>query len=1080
MKNKNIFKIALLVAFVLCAMSLFALTGCAEDSASATDVYVKTADSPRLTYVQGQELDLGNSLLTAVVGGEEIKVAIASDEVKIAGYDKDKLGEQVLTLTYRDLSTTITVNVIPRVTAESYENKYFVGDEFDKEKGKLKIATDKGEYFNVNMKDDKVSLVSFDSSASGNANVTVRYSDGNVTHDCTFSVTVYDPAEVKFSAPNRVDYLSHETVGVDVTGGYFTVTSSDGKLTKRVPLTDKMVSGFDLSKATMANREKALVQELTVEYLGKMFTYDVNVIYSGVSVVNYYASNDLANIDWSKPMSDELVEAARDAITEYYELSETDRELISTEAKNKVAAAGAVAISGLFYMELDAYKHTFTMDANGNVYTPCESYEQTVKDLAKLQNNEEKINVYAKLLRKIEAEFAEVVIKDDVDETKKITVQKQIVVYEESIYTSLVTLLDHLVSVNSQLVKIPDNWTVDTLDQYGTPIVAATMQIYNAIYFENGYASYYTNILSKWRVKNDTFELIYKYFLYVYDNDSNPNDHSDGYTFMATYLFDQMPMPGRLNDWYTAFDSGLDLEQAIAQNKDNQALLYDLSNFMYYYFMALEISEEIKKSENEFWLDIYEVYNIDYMNEKYLYAYTCGYLYHSKGMADSEAYVNLWKKYYDVIKLYKSKTLSATEHKAEIVEMFEAFEALSPTELLGFLNSLHYMYSSLSINGQQVYISVLEYDEDTVFSIFTAVLRDFYLTYMTDAAKPLVLELITAMENCALIGHKATALDAFKESMASLVDAYGKLDKVDQDSFYDYFGTSYDKYLAIYNVLNETKTLTLTANDQTLFANFKTATERFQTVYNRMVELSKQQKLTQEYFAVLYAAFADCTAAYDKILSNGSPDAHIAVYTDEYELMGGEYTVAQTYYTIDNTVVTLMTNSQNGANLTVDGKVHYVTVWDLYNTYGLDKILNTMSDAFYYYVDSDSVTLTKEYVLTLVQTVRNLSVMEARIFAYVSADKVYYSVLDSFLDAVLSNDAAKTAADKLIEIEKAYTAYRLAAESKADEAKAEFVAKMAALEAEYASLAAADKEILGVVYDYYLDIYEELTSDAEA
>jgi hypothetical protein len=141
-----------------------------------------------------------------------------------------------------------------------------------------------------------------------------------------------------------------------------------------------------------------------------------------------------------------------------------------------------------------------------------------------------------------------------------------------------------------------------------------------------------------------------------------------------------------------------------------------------------------------------------------------------------------------------------------------------------------------------------------------------------------------------------------------------------------------------------------------------------------------------------------------------------------------------------------------------------------------------MSDAFYYYVDSENVTLTKEYILTLVQTVRNLTPMQARVFAfaYIGADKVYYSVLDSFLDGVLSNDAAKTAADKLIKVEQAYTAYRLASEDKSEAAKTDFMTKMAALKTEYASLAAEDKEILSVVYDYYLAIYEGFVAESEA
>ena len=1079
MKNKNIFKITLIVAFVLCITGLFALTGCSESS-SVTDVYVKTADSPRLTYVQGQELELGNSLLTAVVDGEEIKVKIDSSDVKIAGYDRDKLGEQTITLTYGELSTTITVNVIPRVTAEGYETKYFVGDEFNKEKGKLKIATDKAEYFTVTMKDEKVSLVSFDSTASGDVTATVRYADGNVSYDCGFSVTVYDPAEIKFNAPQKkVDYLSHETAGLAIDDGYFTVKSSDGKLEKIVPLTNKMVSGFNLSAATMANREEALVQEITVEYLGKKFTYNVNIIYSGVSVVNYYAANDLANIDWSKAMTDELVEAARDAITEYYELSDTDKELVSAEVKNKVAAAGAVAVSGLFYKEMAKYNQTFTMDSSLNLYMPCTSYEQTVIDIAKLKDNDEKINVYAKLLRKIEAEFADVVIKAGTDGDPDVTVAAQIYVYGEEQYNNMLEVIEHLVSVNSQLVKVPKNWTKDTLGQYSTEILAAAMQIYNATYFENGNLGYYSNILSKWREKNDTFDMLYTFFLYVYDTDNNPEDNSEGISFMANYMWGQMPMPGRLNDWYTLFYNGIEYQKALYKNENNKALLADVSNFMYIYFMALEISEEIKASANQFWLDIYNAYNIDYMNEMYLYAYSLGYLYHSKGMADSEAYVKLWKEYYDVIKIYKSGNLSATDNKVAICEMFEAFEALSPTELYGFLNSLHYMYNNLTISGQKVYIPVLTYSDTSVYSIFMLVLRNCYLTYMTDAAQTLVPGMLSAMENFALVGYKASALDDFKAAMATLTDTFGRLDKADQDSFKEYFGTSYDKYVAIYNAVLDAESLTLTSNDEALFNAYKTAADRYYSIYNLMVQLSKEGKLTTAHYAVLYAALADCTAAYEKILSDGSDAADVALYTENYELLGGEYTVAQTHYSIVNIAYSLMTTSKNRLNLTVDGKVHYVTVWDLYHTYGLGKILGKMSTAFYYYVDSENVTLTKDYVLSIMQTMRGMTKLEMLSFIQVGGDGVYYAVLNAYLEDTLTNEAAKTLAEKLINAEASYILYGLLSGESAETSKEAFITAMAEVVAGYEGLAAQDKEILNDMYNYYLEIYEDFLAEAE-
>ena len=136
-KYKNLVGLILTVALVL-GMALL-VTSCGGDANKVSEIYITKSDLPRLEYVEGQELDLSKGKLTVVVGGKETKLPLTSEEVSITGYDAEVIGEQTLTVTYKELTTTFTVKVSERAVAENYETKYFVGSVFNPLKGRIRI-----------------------------------------------------------------------------------------------------------------------------------------------------------------------------------------------------------------------------------------------------------------------------------------------------------------------------------------------------------------------------------------------------------------------------------------------------------------------------------------------------------------------------------------------------------------------------------------------------------------------------------------------------------------------------------------------------------------------------------------------------------------------------------------------------------------------------------------------------------------------------------------------------------------------------------------------------------------------------
>ena len=912
--------ISLLLISTLLLAVLFVMSACG-DSNSVSEIYIKKADLPRTEYVEGQELDLSKGKLTAVINGEETKLPLTDENVSVTGYDKDVTGKQSVTVEYAGFTTSFNVTVAERTVAENFETKYFVGSEFNPNKGKIRITLDDAKTVYVNMNDKLVNLVSFDSSVAGTSTVTLLYSDGINAYYCQFNVTVYEQSNIEFTAPAAKynEYVSHYQGLPIVEGGYFKVTSSDGTLTMNVPVTESMVEGFDVSKATIENREAPLEQKLTVNYLGNAFYYNVYITYSGVSAINYYTENVLSKIDWVKAeadgFSEEETTAALNAITEYYSLGATDKALISDETKELVAKAGAVALNNVFFDEIATYKNSFTFDLQGNLYFIKTSYTKTYDDVQRLNDPKEKINVYAELLRQIVVDFG------DVSLTEEAKLSDFIVVYSAEKEETLKGMLNHFVDVFALLKDIPDVWSKETLESYGGNILTAAMQINTAGYYAAGYGSTYTSILAGWRDNSDLFDIIYTYFLYVYEN---------GKEFMQNYMWGKMPMPGLLESWYAGLKTCTEYSYYYKIYESSNYRYIDMTPYMYTYFRTLDIVDQIKASGDQFIIDIYNTYNGDNMNQKYMYTYSYGYLDNVQAMIDSEAFHTLWKAYYEVLKYYNGKTISATTHKAEIMAMYKAFEALTPTELLGFLSSFNLGYTGgKGASPMLGYVINPDDGKPSVYNYFSLILANYFGAYLTEDNQTLFNEILSAVETYALIGYKDGALEEFKTKMGALNAKITLLEGAEKANYIEYLETLYVKYYKIYQAVSNQQTYELSEQEQAIVSEFLTTAEQFFVVYSNIYNLIQNgYTVADDAYPILYALYARVSELRDSLIAGGNDTTLLVMATKEYDLLETKYSLDRLYYVIDS-VVTSMLSSQS-AIVSKDGKAVYVTYWDLY------------------------------------------------------------------------------------------------------------------------------------------------------
>ena len=1065
MKNsfKKIFGLLLIATLLLGAM--LAVSSCG-DKDKVTEIYILKADLPRVDYVEGQELDLSKGKLTVVVNGEETKIPLTAPEVTVSGYDKDVIGKQTVTVQYQEFTTTFNVTVLERAVAENYETKYFVYSEFNPLKGKIRITPDDGKPFTVNMNDSKVSLVSFDSSVAGEQTVTVVYFDGVNAYYCQFDVMVYEQSNIEFTAPKNNDYQSHYDGVPNVSGGYFHVTSADGTLEMNVPVTESMVEGFDVSAATIANRTEPLEQKLTVNYLGREFYYSVYITFSGVSAVNHYVNETLSKIDWVKAeadgFNDEQSAAAISAITEYYALTDNEKALLSDSTKELIAKSGAVALSHAFFTEVETYKNSFVYDLEGSLYFLRTSYELTYADVQRLNNPKEKINVYSDLLRKILAEFGNVALT----ETAKIS--DFIMVYSEEDEAMFKSILNHFVDVFVLVKDIPKDWTKETLAQYGDNLISVAMQIYDAGHYKSGKGAYYTSILSPWREKNDLFEILYTYFLYVYE---------DGSEFMSKYMWGTMPMPGLLDDWYQGIKTCMEYCTYYKAYASAGYNCVDMSAYMYTYFYTLEIVDQIKASGDQFLIDIYYAYNGDNMNFVYLYSYNYGYFYNVSGMIDSETFHKLWAEYYNVLKLYNNKTLSAELHKNELQKLYAEFEKLTPAELLGFLSSFNLLYTNGAGKYPMLGFTVdASTGKENVYNYFSLILANYYATYMTEGNELLFNELLSAMESYVLIGYKEGALEEFNTKMEALSAKITALVGDDKANYEQYFQTLFEKYLAIYQLTSKKVTVEFTEAEAELVEQFMDTATKYFTVYSLIYEiLQSGYSVAEDVYPILYALYAQASELRADFMSIASEQALLAMYSEQFEIGTTMYTLEQTYYMMDTLTVSIFGN-QTAIVPTGDGKLAYATYWDLYEDFGMQEILAEISDILYAAYFTNGKAVTHADYLAFMQKLRGFDKMTMSVINLMSIDDTFYHSLTNFY-ATLLTEEGKTANAALVKLALAYTSYTL------DSSETNLTALLDAMDAAetaYAAATEADKAYIGEMYNYYAALVEALAPTTEA
>lgn len=1068
-------KMQKIISLTLIALVLFVcafITGC---SSKSTGIIIQSGDEPRLTYVQGQALDLSEGTLTIEKkkSKENETISLASPEVVVSGYDANKLGEQMLTVSYDGFETTMKVKVIARMVVSGHKVDYLLGDEFDKSKGTVTIAKDDGTTFVVPMKDDKITVTGFDSDEIAvPLALTVTYQSDDVTYQGTFNVSIKKAEAVKIILPTRKEYASHETE-LDLTGGQVIITFN-GKQTA-IPISKDMISGFDPSVATIDNRKETdnlLSQQVTISCAGEQKTFDIEVYFSGVSLMKLRASQ-FDDIDWDAESSqitpDEVFgPQAIDAMEEYFKLSKEEKALITTAEKEKVVrhaiAYGRVQLNNA----AAALNKTCLIMDGVFVWKTDGSHSDAEAAALIINDNTSEFVTFGRLLYEIKTEFGKselvpnALVENNIPEA-----------FSESELIFARNLLAYLLELHDLLADIKTNWTIDDVTSSSALIKTGSIvsKIMNSEYTMINFAPVY-DMLSAWREKDDYFEIVYA--SYYYGGDAKRE-------MIKTEMFQSVPLPKMMQELYVNIANGYFLAQEFV-NSPTQTIWAETIDIFESYRNILRLQKDIEKNGSAFCKELYEYLDMEKFADNNLIFVNGGYKKQVLEMFGDDEFEALWEAYLFLFEYANENNeinFDDADTSKAFADMFKMFVEASPSWQYSFIASMHNQYRDFDRYTKEN-ILALDYSNGEAKSTFVYLFATYFqlkFTYEESGegkvyqnAQKICEELFKAIELYAL-RYKYDTMDDFCMVMEDVEYKYKKLSGAEKVAFDQTLGYCYTKYLELYQMIESTSSTDFGGLSDTV-DQMKESLALFFEIESIVKSATKGDDEKAPFYPLLFVAYEKAVSCAATIKAYGNTALLYAYFNDEFQITDGlNSTLDYALWKARDTFISTMLSS----SFTVtgeDGNKKSYYAWKLYEPSGIQSFL---ADAYYIMsTQYKNGTFNPETVLAVMEKYRSTDMKVMVMFYNLGCDDMYYEGLEQFLNT-FANDT-KALGIQLLEVEQAYKTYALDLDN-ADAAKAFKDAMDAAIEAYDAIVSTSEYNAnLKAFYEFYLAKYNEMNS----
>lgn len=1061
---KRFLRIAILV-LTIAAASLVA-AACGKKISS-----VELTAAPRATYLVGQELDLTQGTLTVYRGEESEEIALNDPDVTVSGYDKDTVGRQTLTVTYKGKTAEYTVDVVNRMTPSSdLSTKYFVGEPIDRAHGSIVITENDGTSFTVPFSDETLTVGEVENTTPGAKTVEITYHEDEKSYTDTVTLTYFTADEDHFTRPRKTIYASHDE-GLSVLGGYIDLKGDGGRLTRYVELTADMVSGFDLEEATLENaRTEPYTQKLTVSYASFTYQYSISISYSDVSLIRLRAG-ELSSLDFTQSIPEITADQgtkATEAMRLYLGLTQEDKALISDADLLAVARTAAAYNFPLWEQEIAQFKDAFT-PLNGRLYLLEGNRKAAQTAYESLTADGETPAVIA----------LSGLLSDTVDEmqTKTVYGSTTFATYLRNVpsaaeFTELTGKLNYMFTLYESLAGVPDSWTAESLGTYAQQIGTANSYIANSPYSGFSERPIY-GVVSSWRTNDDFFDILYTYYLAQEDNTSIIEK-------LASFQF-----PGTLEDFYDAvYYARVQISGML------QLAVYDNTDFMLYLAEATEYAAQIKEAGG-LQLTLYQAFGFDNSllqlrtgtgtvtyNGTETNMVVGGLYYQSGALLGSKVHEQLWADYLEIVRGATSdiEYLNSDEFGEKTEALFRAFVTSGPAEQFGFLMSLGTYY------GYGIPEFTLGSVEDTegMITYFMLFLMGHYGETLGADAMEVFYNLLTALE-CfarypAFTGVNYAA--EFARRMTAAETLYTLLPPESKQAFNAKLEWFYTLYIDLFHTLTDTES----DGKIEIPTEWNARLSQLSNHYNNLMveyQLLTDQELGLPDWIAIFSTWESVEEIVGEFYSD-APEEVLFIYQNLpiYQLAEDRYVSFDFAWYYFRSVYT---------NLLISLQLTNGPLWEVYKDSGIQHFLAEANELFITQLQNllgqeEAVYSDRAAANALMALFRSLDAADRELVYTLDYLDLYMGGLLNYFTAVLDGDALTLATD-LLQFEQYYTFYQNDPDGTikaGDDAGTTYRAKLDTLMTEIKELRGKIIDVLAFnqylkdFYEAYVAIYDSL------
>ena len=796
-------KLVMILASAALGICAVAAAGCKKN---VEQISITRTNTPQTTYVLGSDLNLSNGMLTVVIDGVRSDIPLSDPEITISGYDRNTLGEQVLTVQYKEQTTVLKVTVVPRMSVGGYEEAYFVGEPLNKEKGEVTITADNGESTFIALNDATVDVEGFNSSVENSAlPLTISYSNGEVDYSTTVDIAIYKVDTIDFVAPSAISYKSHDK-DLNVGGGSLTLNSKEG-FKRPVSITEDMVSGFNPAAATVEHRENALIQTLTVTYCGYTQTYDVQIKFSDVSLINLRAS-EMKDLTWNGTevpveCNETMGDNALDAMQVYLNMSDSDLKLLEEGTIDNILKLATVYGFEKWMTAFETYSDAFYYNESGSLSWDCSDFEKTQAAYQRIQDKDPIMYEDGAILTSIREKFADVVLIEE-----ELTIGEFLAeLNSPETIDAFIGQLGLMIDLHNALKDIPKEWTLDMLkSEYADEIYNAWKLLFETEHKATQQRPLYL-LMSMWREENDYFDILYTFYYDFYINENaNPYPETDP-DRVAKYpvkgdlkwinAFKDLRLPGALEDLYsfllTARSELIYLQQGYR---------LETTNFMLAYESAIKIRDQILESDDTMLKQLYKALKFDYLIgdgagnyqqvtfDNLFMQYrrsTYGYVHNFNIYLGIPEYEQLWNEYsalLEKIAMTTQEDFDVMDYAEDIEKLFNGYLALTPKQQFAFMVLLHPRY--IPVQGVGRYPAAVWANDGTGYqNQFTYLIYTYYETVLPSETHDIFTQMMLATEAMANYGlvYDVSAFYAYMDEVYTLIERVQKNHKDKWETF---------------------------------------------------------------------------------------------------------------------------------------------------------------------------------------------------------------------------------------------------------------------------------------------------------